>query len=189
MWRAVDSTQQCGQVRLDYTCTDLVIIVHRAHTHAETGELFTWGRNTEGQLGHGDYALKTVPQCVEKLRGRPVGAIACGRGHTLALLRVHTFSVSMYPPPSSSLCHATQGPARSLCGEGTEKDSLDLVCSRMWPANHNSCTSSMVNVLRPFTATITNPTSSSVRTSVVLSRLHTQYSSLVHRVRQVFWVG
>ena len=62
-----------------------------AHTAALTddGQLYVWGRGTEGQLGLGDYRPRTVPALVKALgeqgKGTTVLQVACGAHHTLAL--------------------------------------------------------------------------------------------------------
>jgi len=55
---------------------------------ADGGQLYTWGRSKEGQLGHGAYSadLKT-PQLVTSLieKGLRVSVVACGKLHTVAV--------------------------------------------------------------------------------------------------------
>ncbi|NXC06568.1 HERC5 ligase, partial [Orthonyx spaldingii] len=49
----------------------------------EGGELFTWGRNTHGQLGVGSQTTLTLnPQLVERLKGIPLAQIAAGGAHS-----------------------------------------------------------------------------------------------------------
>ena len=49
-------------------------------------EVFTWGHNNYGQLGHGDYAtIRRVPTRVESLDGLVITNISCGRYHMAAL--------------------------------------------------------------------------------------------------------
>jgi alpha-tubulin suppressor-like RCC1 family protein len=49
------------------------------------GEVFTWGKGTEGQLGLGDYNNRSSPTLVETLEGRYVESIACGYNFTSAI--------------------------------------------------------------------------------------------------------
>ena len=49
------------------------------------GEVFTWGMNYHGQLGHGDSEGRTVPTKVESLDGLVITKISCGSDHTAAL--------------------------------------------------------------------------------------------------------
>lgn len=51
----------------------------------DAGEIFTWGLNDRGQLGHGDNLSRSQPEVVEALQGRNVVEVACGHIHTLAL--------------------------------------------------------------------------------------------------------
>ena len=57
------------------------------HTVALTknGEVFTWGCNRYGKLGHGDLNEKTVPTKVAALAGLVIIKISCGANHTAAL--------------------------------------------------------------------------------------------------------
>jgi RCC1 and BTB domain-containing protein len=49
------------------------------------GEVFTWGYNGWGQLGHGDNDERTIPTKVAALAGLVVIKISCGYHHTAAL--------------------------------------------------------------------------------------------------------
>ena len=57
------------------------------HTAALTkkGEVFTWGYNSYGQLGHGDYDERTIPTKVTSLDGFVIISISCGQWHTAAI--------------------------------------------------------------------------------------------------------
>ncbi|KAK9903587.1 hypothetical protein WJX75_009396 [Coccomyxa subellipsoidea] len=57
------------------------------HTLAitDTGELFSFGRNQNGQLGLGTTSDAILPQPVESLRGLKVCDISCGAEHSMAL--------------------------------------------------------------------------------------------------------
>ena len=63
------------------------IVVGFYHTAALTkeGKLFTWGRNSYGQLGHGDKEHRQIPTKVESLDGLVIVKIACGQYHTIAI--------------------------------------------------------------------------------------------------------
>jgi alpha-tubulin suppressor-like RCC1 family protein len=49
------------------------------------GQVFTWGDNDYGQLGHGDREGRRVPTKVESLDGLVITKISCGVGYTAAL--------------------------------------------------------------------------------------------------------
>jgi alpha-tubulin suppressor-like RCC1 family protein len=53
-----------------------------------TGELFSWGLNSGGQLGLGDTASKSSPTLIQSFppQGTHVTLVACGSQHTTALL-------------------------------------------------------------------------------------------------------
>uniref|UniRef100_A0A2C9KCS9 B30.2/SPRY domain-containing protein n=1 Tax=Biomphalaria glabrata TaxID=6526 RepID=A0A2C9KCS9_BIOGL len=55
------------------------------HSAAVTvdGQLYTWGEGDYGRLGHGDKASRNVPKQVKDIG--PVGQVACGSSHTLAV--------------------------------------------------------------------------------------------------------
>jgi len=47
------------------------------------GEVFSWGRNDAGQLGHGDTKLRCTPTRVAALDGKGVVTAATGKAHTI----------------------------------------------------------------------------------------------------------
>lgn len=49
------------------------------------GEVYTWGKGTNGRLGHGDLEDRKTPTLVEVLKDRPVKRIACGSSFTAAI--------------------------------------------------------------------------------------------------------
>jgi alpha-tubulin suppressor-like RCC1 family protein len=49
------------------------------------GEVFSWGLNYSGQLGHGDQEDRRVPTKVESIVGLVITKISCGIEHTAAL--------------------------------------------------------------------------------------------------------
>ena len=51
----------------------------------DSGKLYTWGRNSHGQLGHGDRESSAVPRALESMHRRHVHQIACGAAHMVAL--------------------------------------------------------------------------------------------------------
>ena len=54
-----------------------------ALTHS--GQVYTLGMGSEGQLGHGNTSDCTEPRLVDGLASRPVAQVACGKSHSLAL--------------------------------------------------------------------------------------------------------
>ena len=51
----------------------------------KNGEVYSWGYNGYGQLGHGDNEPRTIPMKVESLDGMVITKISCGGWHTAAL--------------------------------------------------------------------------------------------------------
>eukprot|EP00301_Raphidiophrys_heterophryoidea_P007924 c13005_g1_i2.p1 GENE.c13005_g1_i2~~c13005_g1_i2.p1 ORF type:complete len:490 (+),score=157.38 c13005_g1_i2:166-1635(+) len=51
----------------------------------EDGRLYTWGDNSEGQLGLGNRQYQKIPTLVQSLLSHCIIQVACGRKHTLAL--------------------------------------------------------------------------------------------------------
>ena len=68
-----------------------IIAVAAANKHSaavsESGEVFTWGCNKEGQLGYGtsNSASNYTPRVVECLKGRNFKAISAAKYHTVVL--------------------------------------------------------------------------------------------------------
>ncbi|XP_006657475.1 uncharacterized protein LOC102715316 isoform X2 [Oryza brachyantha] len=68
-----------------------IISVAAANKHsaavAETGEVFTWGSNKEGQLGYGtsNSASNCIPRMVEYLKGKVFKCVSAAKYHTVAL--------------------------------------------------------------------------------------------------------
>ena len=65
----------------------------------DSGQLFTWGRNAHGQLGHGDRAASDVPKPLDAMVRRHVHQIACGAAHMVALTTardVYTWGSNAY---------------------------------------------------------------------------------------------
>ena len=52
---------------------------------ADTGEVYTWGRGAESQLGHPTAKNELEPKKVENLAGSFITSVACGSRHTLAV--------------------------------------------------------------------------------------------------------
>ena len=50
----------------------------------DSGEVFTWGDNDEGQLGDGTTNAIQRPRLVASLQNRKINRVACGSAHTLA---------------------------------------------------------------------------------------------------------
>lgn len=59
--------------------TGLAAIVSRK------GQIYTWGPNETGQLGHGDYHPRQTPNRVKDLNGKRVTQIAIGDDFMIAL--------------------------------------------------------------------------------------------------------
>ncbi|KAM0848563.1 hypothetical protein ACQ4PT_054310 [Festuca glaucescens] len=68
-----------------------IIAVAAANKHsaavADTGEVFTWGSNKEGQLGYGtsNSASNCIPRMVEYLKGKVLKGVSAAKYHTLVL--------------------------------------------------------------------------------------------------------
>ena len=49
------------------------------------GTVYSWGYGGDGQLGHGDFQIQTMPMVIKAVSGEGVIDISCGDKHTLAL--------------------------------------------------------------------------------------------------------
>jgi len=52
---------------------------------ADSGKVYSWGYGGEGQLGHGDFEMKTMPAQIKALDGEHVIELACGEKHSAVL--------------------------------------------------------------------------------------------------------
>jgi E3 ubiquitin-protein ligase HERC2 len=49
------------------------------------GALYSWGYGGDGQLGHGDFQVQTLPALITGLRSKHIIDVVCGEKHTVAL--------------------------------------------------------------------------------------------------------
>jgi X-linked retinitis pigmentosa GTPase regulator len=56
------------------------------------GMVWTWGSNSNGELGTGDYEARAHPHPVSQLKNKPVVKIACGGAFAIALGKVRDHS-------------------------------------------------------------------------------------------------
>ncbi|XP_065364219.1 probable E3 ubiquitin-protein ligase HERC2 [Calliphora vicina] len=68
----------------------------------DSGEVFTWGDNDEGQLGDGTVSAIQRPRLVQALTGKHIVKVTCGSAHTLAL-STSQLSERVRPPPNPPL--------------------------------------------------------------------------------------
>mgnify|MGYP006148858641 CR=1 FL=1 len=52
---------------------------------ASDGTVYSWGFGGDGQLGHGDFQLQTMPAKIKALQGEHIIDISCGEKHSAAL--------------------------------------------------------------------------------------------------------
>lgn len=69
---------------------------------SDTGEVFTWGDNDEGQLGDGTVSAVQRPRLVAALQGKHIIKVTCGSAHTLAL-STSQMHECVRPPPNPPL--------------------------------------------------------------------------------------
>jgi len=66
---------------------------------SRSGAVFSWGKNSFGQLGLGDMKDRPYPTLLRSIRFQRVAYVSCGMDHTAALTRdggVFTFGAGMY---------------------------------------------------------------------------------------------
>ena len=54
------------------------------------GKVWTWGANTSGELGIGDYEPKAEPSCLDRLQNKAVVSVSCGGAFAIALGITHS---------------------------------------------------------------------------------------------------
>ncbi|KAL0895990.1 hypothetical protein ABMA27_011981 [Loxostege sticticalis] len=79
----------------------------------DTGEVYTWGDNDEGQLGDGTTLAAQRPRLLMALQGKRVTRVACGSAHTVALC-VEAARAPRPPPAPPLECHLLRDLATSL---------------------------------------------------------------------------
>ncbi|CAH0722311.1 unnamed protein product, partial [Brenthis ino] len=81
----------------------------------DTGEVYTWGDNDEGQLGDGTTLAAQRPRLLIALQGKRVTRVACGSAHTVALC-VEAQRAPRPPPPPPLECHLLRDlPQNLIC--------------------------------------------------------------------------
>lgn len=84
-----DQENRTTATRVEALADETVVVATHgngaSYAITDTGALYAWGQNSNGQLGVGDLAHRLVPARVEALAGETVVAIATGTSHTLAL--------------------------------------------------------------------------------------------------------
>ncbi|KAG8176599.1 hypothetical protein JTE90_026848 [Oedothorax gibbosus] len=63
----------------------------------DTGEVYTWGDNDEGQLGDGSTNAIQRPRLVSALTGKKINKVACGSAHTVAWSTCKTSQTGRLP--------------------------------------------------------------------------------------------
>jgi len=66
----------------------------------DTNEVYSWGRNAYGSLGHGDVKVMMMPKRIEAFRGKKITSVSCGGDHTFAIedfgKAVYSFGSSIF---------------------------------------------------------------------------------------------
>ncbi|XP_059169765.1 probable E3 ubiquitin-protein ligase HERC1 isoform X3 [Physella acuta] len=80
-------TQKSPKLIQGPLCQKVVKCMSAGYRHSAAvtvdGQLYTWGEGDYGRLGHGDKTSRNVPKQVKDIG--PVGQVACGSSHTLAV--------------------------------------------------------------------------------------------------------
>ncbi|KAI3429155.1 uncharacterized protein J3R85_008573 [Psidium guajava] len=71
------------------------------------GEIYTWGKGSNGQLGHGEYDNRSTPTLVGFLKDKQVKSVVCGSNFT-AIICLHKW-VSSIDHSMCSGCHSPFG--------------------------------------------------------------------------------
>ncbi|EQC36549.1 hypothetical protein SDRG_05998 [Saprolegnia diclina VS20] len=64
--------------------TDFAAGENHALAVTEFGDVYSWGRGNDGELGHGDREALTTPQRIKGLEDQIVTNVACGNVHSIA---------------------------------------------------------------------------------------------------------
>ncbi len=83
-------------IEVDALSEERVVLIACGGAHSagvcDDGSLYTWGKNHNGQLGHGTVEAELEPRKVDALSTR-VAWVACGGSHTAALVRLSESSL------------------------------------------------------------------------------------------------
>ena len=92
--------------------------------------IFTFGDNSCGQLGHGDFVCRHVPQKVSFFDGMTVRAVACGCYHVLVCCDegLFAFGWGEYGQLGNSCFDNVNTPQKVLCFEGYESAVTRIAC-------------------------------------------------------------
>ncbi|WOH05306.1 hypothetical protein DCAR_0624721 [Daucus carota subsp. sativus] len=77
---------------------------HHVAVLSSNSEVYTWGKGTNGQLGHGDLDDRNIPTLVKALKEKHIKSIICGSNITAVICYHKQVSVADYHMCSS--CHA-----------------------------------------------------------------------------------
>lgn len=81
---------ECSPRMVKTLGTSIIVQIACGMKHAlaltNNGELYSWGSNSEGQLGLGvDIRYEIKPKLINTLAGVPIAFIACGGYHSIAI--------------------------------------------------------------------------------------------------------
>lgn len=83
-----DRTEACPVVLLHHV---RITAVQCGASHSmaltDAGKIYSWGKNTQGQCGHGNAEDQAKPQCIRKLDDKVIVQVAAGWEHSLALTK------------------------------------------------------------------------------------------------------
>lgn len=77
---------------------------HHVAVLSSNSKVYTWGKGTNGQLGHGDHDDRNTPTLVKALKEKHVKSVVCGSNITVVICYHKQASVADYHMCSS--CHA-----------------------------------------------------------------------------------
>ncbi|WCJ35957.1 Regulator of chromosome condensation (RCC1) family with FYVE zinc finger domain [Euphorbia peplus] len=97
-------TQVDGDIR-DCCIEQIACGSHHVAVLNSNGEVYTWGKGKNGQLGHGDLRDKHIPTLVKALKNRPVKSLACGSNFTAVIC-----SQKCVSSVNQSVCSGCQNP-------------------------------------------------------------------------------
>ncbi|EFA80011.1 regulator of chromosome condensation domain-containing protein [Heterostelium album PN500] len=71
-----------------------ITAIAAGHSHSimclDNGDIYSWGANSKGQLGHGNIEKSLRPKQIDELKGKPIIKISCGHFHTVAISELNS---------------------------------------------------------------------------------------------------